>query len=102
MPLIAYPMIAIQHVVELFYYGETRVLTSFKGQVFKTLDFLEVDYDNPSAHRAVPTTVTPTQQVIKPIEANKATASQVNGKFFIPNLHFVFNFLFHLISCGFF
>lgn len=79
----AFSLIVIQHVVELFYYGETRVLTSIKGQLIKALDFLEVDYDIPSNHR-ISSNFIPmgnVQVVTKPGEANKTTATPLNGTF---------------------
>lgn len=33
----------LEKVVELFYYGEIRVMTSIKGKLFKALNFLKVD-----------------------------------------------------------
>lgn len=33
----------LEKVVNLFYYGEIRVLTSLKAKVYKALTFLEVD-----------------------------------------------------------
>lgn len=82
-PLLAFPLYAIQHVVELFYYGEIRVLGKIKTQVKKALDFLEVDWDIPTErHQArvplnIMTTFTAAQM------ANQNIASQINGKFFI-------------------
>lgn len=74
-PLIAFPLIAIQTVVDFFYYGEVRVLSSFKGQVIKALNFLEVDYELPAqVHRVCPTTST------AHIMQNKNIPPQVNGK----------------------
>lgn len=41
-PLADFPQSVLEKVVELFYYGEVRVLTAFKGKVYKALAFLEV------------------------------------------------------------
>ena len=91
-PLLAFPLYAIQHVVELFYYGEIRVLSNIKTQVKKALDFLEVDYDIPSERREarVPFNMppfTPAQM------ANQKTASQMNGRLLI----FIYRILFLLL-----
>lgn len=42
-PLIDFPYAVLEKVVELFYYGEIRVLNSLKVKVYKALQFLEVD-----------------------------------------------------------
>ncbi|XP_055317735.1 modifier of mdg4-like [Sitodiplosis mosellana] len=76
-PLIAFPLLAIQHVVELFYYGEIRVLANIKSQVIKALDFLEVDYDIPSTRRT-PIQSTNMQVIFNAAAANQKIASQVN------------------------
>lgn len=41
-PLTAFPIIALEKVVELFYCGEIRLITPHKTQVMKALAFLEV------------------------------------------------------------
>lgn len=81
MPLLAFPLYAIQHVVELFYYGEIRVLTNIKSQVKKALDFLEVDYDIPSEHRAARVPIDMMTTLTSAQMANQRIASQMNGKF---------------------
>lgn len=82
MPLIAFPLIAIQTVIDFFYYGEVRVLSSFKGQVIKALNFLEVDYELPAqVHRVCPTPSTAN------IVQNKNIPPQVNGKFLTQQLN---------------
>lgn len=89
MPLIAFPLIAIQTVVDFLYYGEVRVLNSIKGQVIKALDFLEVDYVLPSPvqrNSPIPSTanivrINPSQiSNIKQGEVNKNIPLQMNGK----------------------
>lgn len=47
MPLIDFPYEVLEKVVELFYYGEIRVLNSLKGKVYKALKFLDVDIPEP-------------------------------------------------------
>lgn len=43
MPFLDIPFAVLEKVVELFYYGEVRVLTVLKVKLFKALDLLQVD-----------------------------------------------------------
>lgn len=56
-----FPVSVLEKVVELFYYGEIRVLSSIKGKVYKALKFLEVDIPEPLKPKPRPKNPSPDQ-----------------------------------------
>lgn len=59
----AHKSIVMEVIIDLFYYGEVKVLSSIKSEVIKALDLLEVNYEIPTKR---PTVMMPAGQPAKP------------------------------------
>lgn len=74
-PLKTVPCFVLKKVIELFYFGETKFATTFKGQMYKALKLLEVNVEIPTPSPRSATIPTPPVVSLGQVNNGKVSSS---------------------------